>query len=178
MTGIVRLLNKAKGRKNAHSVFEVFSRANVHFKSEPSKVVRKEGDQFFKYKFWIQKQMCRRLQRALRIDQIAYQTRSFRVGGSLIFQLILVSCPYMQNWDLLSPRAVHFSSCVSEKAIIKNRSSTGTILSPCLTPNLKSTDVSTLPTMSLIILLSYMRLIDECSLGGAPYFPSMAMSSA
>ena len=38
------------------------------------------------------------------------------------------------NWDLLSPRAVHSSSSVLAKAIIKNRSKTGAMLSPCLTP--------------------------------------------
>ena len=70
------------------------------------------------------------------------------------------------------------SSSVSAKAIIKNRNSTGAMLSPCLTPTLNSMDVSTLPMMSLTKLLSYMHLIAERSIGGAPYFPSLVMSSA
>ena len=82
------------------------------------------------------------------------------------------------NWALLSPRAVHLSSSVSEKAIINNRNSTGAMLSPCLTPNFNSMDVSTFPMMSLTIPLSYIRLIAEHIHGGAPYFPSMAMRSA
>ena len=35
-----------------------------------------------------------------------------------------------ENWALLSPRAVHPSSSVLAKAIIKNRNSTGAMLSP------------------------------------------------
>ena len=81
------------------------------------------------------------------------------------------------NWALLIPRAVHSYSSVLAKAVIKNRNSTGDMLSPCLTPNLNSIDVSTFLMMSLTILLSYMRLIAEHSLGGAPYFLSMVMSS-
>ena len=38
-------------------------------------------------------------------------------------------------------------------------------------------DVSIFPMMRLTKLLSYMCLIAEHSPGGAPYFPSMAMSS-
>ena len=83
-----------------------------------------------------------------------------------------------ENWSLLSPRAVHLPSSVSEKAIIKKRNSTGAMLSPCFTPTFKSMDVSTLPMVSFTILLVYMCLIAECSIGGAPYFPSMEMSSA
>ena len=55
------------------------------------------------------------------------------------------------NWALLGPRAVHLSSGVSENAIIKNRNSTGDVLSPCLTPVLKSMYVSTLPMMILTL---------------------------
>ena len=82
------------------------------------------------------------------------------------------------NWDLLSPRAVHLYSIVSDNAIIKNINSTGSMLYPCLTPTLKSMDVSTLPIMILAMILLYIRLIDEHSLGGAPYFTSMVMISA
>ena len=53
------------------------------------------------------------------------------------------------DWDLLSLRAVHLSSSVSENAIIRNRNRTGSILYPCLKPTLKSMDVSILPMMSL-----------------------------
>ena len=97
----------------------------------------------------------------------------------------LTNCPvdlgelYLHaNWDLLSPRAVHSSSSVLLKAIIRNRNSTRAMQYPCLTPTLNSMDVSTLPMMSLTILLSYMCLIADHSLGGEPYFPSMAMISA
>ena len=82
------------------------------------------------------------------------------------------------NWALLSPRYVQSYYSVLVKAITRNRNSTEDMLSPCLTPTLKSMDVSTLPMMSLTTIFSYMRLIAERSLGGAPYFPSMAMSSA
>ena len=51
-------------------------------------------------------------------------------------------------------------------------------MSPCLTPTLNSIGVSTLPMLSLTMLLLYMRLIAEHSLGGAPYFSIMVMSSA
>ena len=81
------------------------------------------------------------------------------------------------HWALLSPKVVHLSSSVSEKSIIKNRKSTGSMLSPFLTPTLKSMDASTLPMMSLTMFLLYMRLISEHILGGAPYLHSMAMSS-
>ena len=97
----------------------------------------------------------------------------------------LTNCPvdlgelYLRtNWALLIPRAVHSSSSVLTKAIIKNRNITGAMLSPCLTPTLNSMDISTFPMMRLTILLSYMRLIAERSLLGAPYFPSMAMICA
>ena len=82
------------------------------------------------------------------------------------------------NWDLLSRRAVHLSSSFLANSIVKNRNSISDMLYPCLTPTLKSMDVSTLPMMRLTMLLSYMRLIYERSLGGVPYFPSMAVSSA
>ena len=82
------------------------------------------------------------------------------------------------NWAFLIPRAVHLSSSVSDKAIIKNINGTGAMLSPCLIPTFNSIDVSTLPIMVLTMIFSYMRLIAERSIGGAPYFPSMAMISS
>ena len=82
-----------------------------------------------------------------------------------------------ENWDLLSPSSVHLSSTVSAKAKIKNRNSAWAMLPPCLTPTLKSMNLSTLPMMILTMIFSHMRLIAEHSLEGAPYFPSMAISS-
>ena len=82
------------------------------------------------------------------------------------------------NWSLLNPIAVHSSSSVLAKDIIRNRNRTGAILSPCLTTTLKSIVVSFLIMMSLTTLLSYMHLMAEHGLGGAPYFPNMVMSNA
>ena len=98
---------------------------------------------------------------------------------------LLINCPVdlgelslRENWALISPRDVPLSSSVSNKAIIKKRNSNGDMLSPCLTPTLNSMNVSNLPTTSLTMLLLYMLLIADNSLGGAPNFPSMAMSNA
>ena len=52
-----------------------------------------------------------------------------------------------ENWSLLSRRAFHLSSSVLAKAINKKRNGTGSILSPCFTPTLRSMGVSTLPMM-------------------------------
>ena len=82
------------------------------------------------------------------------------------------------NWVLIDPRAVHLSSSVSDKVIIRNKNSTGAMMSPCLIPTLKSMDVSILPVMSLITLFSYVRLMAEHSLGGVRYFPNVEMSNA
>ena len=82
-----------------------------------------------------------------------------------------------ENWSLLSPMSVHSYYSVLATAVIKNRNSTGAMLSPCLTTTLKSMYVSTLTMMRLTMLLLYMRLIAERSIGGAPYFSSMAMIS-
>ena len=46
LSGSVRVLEKPGGKKNMHSVFDDFFRADVHFKSKPRKVVGKEGDPF------------------------------------------------------------------------------------------------------------------------------------
>ena len=87
----------------------------------------------------------------------------------------LTNCPvYLDvlslcaNWDFLNPRAVHFSSSVSAKAIIRNINSTGGILLPCLAPTLKLMAVSIMPMMSWNALFLYMRLFAEHSLGGVP----------
>ena len=113
------------------------------------------------------------------------QNKSNSIPDEKVLGRWLTNCPvdlgelYLHaNQALLSSRAVHSSSSVLAKAIIKNRNSTGAMLYLCLTPNLNSMDVSNLPMMSLTVLLLYMSLIAECSLGGAPYFHSMAMSSA
>ena len=47
VSGIVCVLKKPGGGENTHSVFDVFSRFDVYFKSEPGKVVGKEGGTFF-----------------------------------------------------------------------------------------------------------------------------------
>ena len=113
------------------------------------------------------------------------QKRSKRFPDDNMLVRWLTNCPVClgkfslrENWDLLHPRAVHLYSSVLEKAIIGNRKSTGAMMSPYLTPTLKSMDVSTLLMMSLTMHFLYMRFIDEHSLGGAPYFPSMAMGNA
>ena len=62
------------------------------------------------------------------------------------------------NWDLFSTRIFH--------------------LYPCLIPTLKTIYVSIFMMMRLTLLLLYINLIADDILGGAPYFPSMAMSSA
>ena len=85
---------------------------------------------------------------------------------------------FLENWALLSLMDVKLTSSALAKAIIKNINSTETMLSPCLTPTFKSIYVSTLLMMILDMLLLYMRLIAEHILGGAPYLPSMATSSA
>ena len=113
------------------------------------------------------------------------QNKSNIIPDDKVPGLWLTNCPvdlgklYLHaNWDLISTRAVHSSSSVLEKSTIKNINITGAMLSPCLTPTFKSMDVSTLPMMRLHMLLLYMRLIAERSLGDAPYFTSMKMSSA
>ena len=85
---------------------------------------------------------------------------------------------FRKKWALLSTRAVHSSSSVLEKVIVRNINSTGYMLYNFLTPNLKSMDFSILPMTSLTTILSCVCLMDKNSLGGAPYFPSMEMSSA
>ena len=83
-----------------------------------------------------------------------------------------------ENYYLLSPRSVHLYSSVLEKAIIRNINRTGVILYPFLTPALKLMYVSILLMMRLTFILLYICLIDEHSLEGAPYFPSMEIISA
>ena len=83
-----------------------------------------------------------------------------------------------ENWVFLSTRSVHLYYSVSAKAIIKNINITGAVLSPFLTPTFNSMDFSTLLMMSLNMILLYICLIAEHSLGVAPYFSSMAIISA
>ena len=113
------------------------------------------------------------------------QNRSNSIPDKKVPDQWLTNCPVdigefslRTSWDLLSPRAVHLSYSVLAKSIIKNINSTGAMLYPFLTPTLNSMDVSTFTMMSLTIISSYMRLIADRSLGGAPYFPSIAMGSA
>ena len=74
-----------------------------------------------------------------------------------------------ENCSLLSPRDVHLSSSFLAKAITHNINITWDMLSPCLTTTLKLMDVYTLQIISLPILLLYMSLIAERSIGGAQY---------
>ena len=155
----------------------IFFRSDVHFKSKPSKVVRKEGDPFFDVSPGFKKNVPS--------STWSIQNKSNSIPDEKVPVWWITNCPIdlgelslRANWALLSPRAVHLSSSVSEKAIIKNRNITGAILYPCLTPTFNSMDASTFPVISLTIILLYMCLIAENSLGGAPYFPSMAMNSA
>ena len=67
--------------------------------------------------------------------------------------------------------AVHSSYSVPEKSTTSNINIIGDMMYPFLNSTLKSMDVSILTMMRLTIILLYMRLIDENSLGGAPYFP-------
>ena len=99
--------------------------------------------------------------------------------------LLITSCPvglsdlYLrENWSFLSPRSVHLSSSVLENTIIRNRNRTGYIILPCLAPTLKSMDFSIFTMMILNTLLLYICLVAEHSLGVAPYFLSIDMSSA
>ena len=78
----------------------------------------------------------------------------------------------------ISPRNAHSSSSVLAKAIINDINSTGAMMSPCLTPTLKSLDVSTLPMMVLTMLLSYMCLIAERSLESMYHCSSISKISA
>ena len=82
------------------------------------------------------------------------------------------------NWYFLGPRAVHLSSIFLVNAIIRNRNSTGAMLSPFFTLTLKSMDVSIFPMMILTTILSYVYFIYDHSLGGELHFTIMSMSSA
>ena len=56
---IVRVLKKPWGRENTHSVFDRFFPCfNVHLKSKPGKVVRKEGDPSFDASPGFKKNKC------------------------------------------------------------------------------------------------------------------------
>ena len=149
----------------------------MNFKSEPGKVAGKEGGTFF--------DASPRFKKNEPSSTSSIQNRSNSIPDEKVLGRWLTNCPVdlgelslRKNWALLSPRAIHSSSIVSTKSIIKNINITGAILSPCLTPTLNSIDVSTFSMMILTILLSYIHLITDRSLGGAPYFPSMVMRSA
>ena len=75
-------------------------------------------------------------------------------GWWLIIVLFDIDELYLrENCALLSPRAVHSSYNVSEKAIIRNRKRTDAMFLPCLTPTLKYMAVSILPIMSWTTML-------------------------
>ena len=69
------------------------------------------------------------------------------------FPFVLGALSLCSNLALLNLTDVHSSYSVSEKAIIKNRNITGSVMSTCLKPTLKSMDVSTFSMMSFTILL-------------------------
>ena len=127
VSGSVCVLKKPGGRKNKHSVFEgnfsvimCISRSNQE-KWPERRVIP------FSMLVLDSKQMRHCLHRVGIIYQIEYQTRKCRFGGSIIVRLILVSCPCVQIGICLVPGP---STCVSSKATIKNKNSTGAILSP------------------------------------------------
>ena len=177
VSGSVCVLNKPRGGVNTHSLFEGFFCAKVHFEAKPSKVIRKEGDPFFDVGPGFKKNAPS--------STYSMHNRSNSVPDKKMPGRWLNNClvdlgefSLRANWALFSPRAIHSSSSVLVKVVIKNRNSNEAMMSPYLTPNLKSMDVSTLPMMSMTMISLYMRLIDENCIGGAPYFPSMAMSHA
>ena len=132
-------------------------------------MIGKEGDPFFDVGPGFKKKSPS--------STYSMQNRSNRVPDKKVLVLWLTNCPVdlgelslHANWGLLSTRAVHLSFSVLGKATINNRNSTGSMMSPCLTPNLKCMDVFTLPMMILNMFLLYMHLIADHSLGSAPYF--------
>ena len=88
-----------------------------------------------------------------------------------IFPVNLGGLSLRENWDFLNPRDVHSFSSDLAKAIIRNRKITGDVLSTCLTPTLKSMDVSILPMMIFTIIFSYVHFISEHSMGVRYIFP-------
>ena len=178
MSGIVCVLKKPGGGENTHSVFDgVFS---VPMCISSPKREKWSERRVIPFSMSV-------LDSKTNAPSSTYimQNRSNSIPDDKVPGLWLTNCPvdigelYLHtNWALLSPRSVHSSSSVLEKSIIKNRNSTGSILYPCLTPTLNLIDVSTFLMMSLTILVSFVYLIAERSLGGAPYFPSMAVRSA
>ena len=94
--------------KYAFSLWGVFS-CQCAFQVWTEISGRKWGWSLFQCQSWIQKQLRRRLNRSCRINKIAFYTRSWRVGGSLIIQLILLSCTCMNIGLCLVPR---LSTCI------------------------------------------------------------------
>ena len=166
MSDSVLVLKKPGGGENTHSVFEEFFFVPMCI-SSPNQAK------------WSERRVIHLSMPVLDSKKInaplstySMQNISKSIPDEKVPGRWLTNCPFdlgelsfHENWALLSPRAVHSSSSISEKAIIKNINSTGAIMSPCLTPTLKAMDVSILPMMSLTTLLLYMRLIAEHSLG-------------
>ena len=77
---------------NTHSVFKGFVSVPMCISRPNWESGRKGGWSLLWWRSWIQKQMCRHIQRECRIDQREEQTRRCQVGGLLIVEFILVSC--------------------------------------------------------------------------------------
>ena len=126
-----------------HSVFEVFvSCVNVHFEAKPSKVVREEGGSSLDVSPG-SKDECAVIYKKHE-EGIKERSRCEGEGSVILGELYLHT-----NWYCISPRAVHSSSSVLEKAIIRNINSTGVVMLIYLTPTLNSMYVSIFPVMSL-----------------------------
>ena len=178
VSGIVRVLKKPGGGENTHSVFDVFF-------PDPMCISSLNQEK------WLERRVIPFLMSVLDSktntpsSTQSMQNRLNSIPDENVPGRWITSCPVdlgelslRTNWVMISPRAVQSSSSVLAKAIIKNKNNTGAMLSPYLTLTLNSMDLSTFPMMSLTILLSYMCLIAERSLEGAPYFTSMAIRSA
>ena len=135
MSGSVCVLKKLGGGENTHSVFEFFFCANVHFEAKPSEVIRKEGDPSLDVGPELRKNAP---SSTYSMHNISNSVPYEKVPGMWLTNspVDLGGLSLRANWYLLSPRAFHSSSSVSAKAIIKNRNSTGAVMSPCLTPTL------------------------------------------
>ena len=108
----------------------------MHFEAKPSKVIGKEGDPFF--------DVGPRFKESFSSSTYSMHNISNRMPDEKVPGRWLTSCPVdlgelslRADWDLLSLRAIHSSSSVLEKAITRNRNSTGSMLHPCLTTTLK-----------------------------------------
>ena len=134
MSGSVSVLKEPGGGKNTHSVFDDFSSLPTCI-SSPNRakcLVRRVGP--FSVSVLDSK------------TNVPSSTYSMQNNSNIItdekvlcqwltnYPVDLGEFSMLANWTLLSSRDVHLSSSVLVKAIIKNRNSTGAMLSPCFTP--------------------------------------------